>query len=280
MSETTFTAKMKSAFLWILKLLWKILKAIIGIMVKFIELMMATSDSWDQRGGYYEDSSGSNSALFSKDSNHIKLSLFLATFVIKADGKVQTEELVYIRKKMAKEFSSIAVQSWMLRLEKYLEHDLNFEKLCKKAAYLFNQSTKIQLLHFLAGIATKDSMLTNAELKILRKISMRIGIPNRTLMSILALYNYITEEQAKQNRERKSRPKNSSQWTLKRAFTILELNESATDKEIKKAYRKLAKIHHPDAVIHMGPEFQKGAERKFKQISEAYEAIKEKRGFA
>lgn len=60
---------------------------------------------------------------------------------------------------------------------------------------------------------------------------------------------------------------------------VLELKESATTDEIKSAYRKLAKIHHPDRVVHLGGQFQKNAKVKFQKIAEAYGIIKEKKGF-
>ena len=51
------------------------------------------------------------------------------------------------------------------------------------------------------------------------------------------------------------------------AYKILELSETASKEEVKKAFKKLAKIHHPD--INKTPD----AENKFKSINEAYQAI-------
>lgn len=52
-------------------------------------------------------------------------------------------------------------------------------------------------------------------------------------------------------------------------YKILEVNKSATDDDLKKAYRKLAMKWHPDK----NPNNKKQAEAKFKQISEAYEVL-------
>jgi DnaJ like chaperone protein len=62
-------------------------------------------------------------------------------------------------------------------------------------------------------------------------------------------------------------------------YKVLGVEASATDDEIKKAYRQMAIKFHPDKVASMGEDFQKGAKEKFQQIQDAYEAIKKSRGF-
>jgi DnaJ like chaperone protein len=57
------------------------------------------------------------------------------------------------------------------------------------------------------------------------------------------------------------------------AYKILEIEPTATKAEIKAAYRKMAKKYHPDKVLHLGKEHQKGAEEKFRKVQEAYEQL-------
>ena len=52
-------------------------------------------------------------------------------------------------------------------------------------------------------------------------------------------------------------------------YAILGVSKTATDDELKKAYRKLAKKYHPDA----NPDNKAEAEKKFKEVNEAYEVL-------
>jgi uncharacterized membrane protein YkvA (DUF1232 family) len=54
---------------------------------------------------------------------------------------------------------------------------------------------------------------------------------------------------------------------------ILNISATASQQEIKAAYRKLASQYHPDKVAHLGKEFQELAEKRFKEIQEAYQAL-------
>lgn len=52
-------------------------------------------------------------------------------------------------------------------------------------------------------------------------------------------------------------------------YEVLGVDKNATDEELKKAFRKMAKKYHPDA----NPDNKKEAEIKFKEVNEAYETL-------
>ena len=114
----------------------------------------------------------------------------------------------------------------------------------------------LQLLHYLFGIAKADGHVSATEVKLIQTIAGYLGISNSDFTSIRAMFY---------------KDPNT-------AYKILGIQETATEEEIKKAYRKLAVKYHPDKVQHLGKEFQSGAKEKFQRIQEAYETIKKERG--
>ena len=59
---------------------------------------------------------------------------------------------------------------------------------------------------------------------------------------------------------------------------MLEVDPSATDDEVRAAFRKLALKHHPDRVATLGEDVRRAAEEKFQQINNAKERVYKARG--
>lgn len=76
--------------------------------------------------------------------------------------------------------------------------------------------------------------------------------------------------------EEKARPANGS-GAPGDPYTILGVTRDAAPEEIRSAYRQLANQYHPDKVAHLGKEFQELAEKRFKEIQQAYDQIKTRR---
>ena len=119
-----------------------------------------------------------------------------------------------------------------------------------------NYSQRLQLFQYLVSIATADGDFSSSEKSVLEAIASAIRLTSTDAASIIAMYYKEADS----------------------AYTVLEISPSATDDEVRSAYRRMAMKYHPDRVATLGPDVQKAAEEKFKKIQEAYATIKRQRG--
>ncbi|SDR78347.1 DnaJ like chaperone protein [Formosa sp. Hel1_31_208] len=183
--------------------------------------------------------------------------LVLASVVIKADGIQDQRELDYVRQQFVNMYGKERANHAFRLFKNINKQQIPTRKVCLQIKEMMDHAARLQLLHFLFGIAKADGMVTDNEVSQIYMISGYLGISSRDYGSIKAMFY------------------NSSD----NAYKILEITKEATDNEVKKAYRKMAKKYHPDKVIHLGKEHQKGAEEKFRHVQKAYEQLQKERGF-
>ncbi|MGC1471570.1 MAG: TerB family tellurite resistance protein [Psychroserpens sp.] len=183
--------------------------------------------------------------------------LILASVVIKADGKQQQSELDYVRQQFVSMYGKERANHAFRLFKNISKQDIPTRKVCLQIRTMMDHSSRLQLLHFLFGIAKADGMVTADEVSQIYMIAGYLGISSRDYGSIKAMFYDSSDN----------------------AYKILEITKEATTEDIKKAYRTMAKKYHPDKVIHLGEAHQKGAEEKFRQVQNAYEQIQKERGF-
>ncbi len=188
-----------------------------------------------------------------------KLSLLiLIACIMKADGKIQKAELSVVKKFLVANFGEAGALEALQLLKNILEQDINEQQVASQIGRHMNYSAKLQLLHFLMDVALADGHIHTAEQAMLTRIANAFGITMPDFESLKAPYF-----------------KNSDpNW----AYTTLEIQPTATNEELKKAYRRMAMKYHPDKVQDLGEDVKKSATEKFRTINEAYEAIKKERG--
>ncbi len=209
--------------------------------------------------GSVVDAMGRGNAGTQTQSGDFEVSLLiLASIVIKADGKQDQRELNFVRQQFVGMYGKERANH-AFKLFKNISKQTNISTrdVCYQIKQMMDHPSRLQLLHFLFGIAMADGLVTESEFKQIYTIAGYLGISPRDFESIKAMFY--------------SSRANS--------YKILEIDKTATDSEIKKAYRKMAKKYHPDKVMHLGKEHQKGAEEKFRQVQEAYEQLQKERGF-
>ena len=181
--------------------------------------------------------------------------LVLSASVIKADGKTTSQELSTLRSFFTRNFGAQAGSEAEEIVRELLTKDYNLYEVCGQIRSCMDYSQRLQLYHYLVALGACDG-LHHREVDVLETIATYIGLSKAEVDSIFAQF----------------RPSNDSN------YRILEIEPSATDEEVKKAYRKMAIKYHPDKVATLGEDVQKAAEEKFKAVNQAYEAICRERG--
>ncbi len=185
--------------------------------------------------------------------------LVLSAAVMKADGGVKKSELDYVKRFFLQNFGQDRAENYIKMLRDILDKDYNIYDVSRQVGQHMDYSTRLQLLHYLFGIAAADANVTPSECDVIHTISMYMGVSEMDYQSIKAMF--VKEVNASEN-----------------AYKILGIDPSASNEEVKKAYREMAKKNHPDLVSNLGEEVHEAAEKKFQEINEAYETIKKERG--
>lgn len=182
--------------------------------------------------------------------------LVLCAAVMKADEKVMKSELDYVKTFFTRQFGEKATQQRMLLLREILKQEIPLASVCQQIKQHIDHPSRLQLIHLLFGVAAADGSCSDIETEVISRIAHLLNVSERDYNSIKAMF--VRDVNA--------------------AYKILEVDEKVSMDEIKKAYRKMAMKYHPDKVHHLGPDYQKDAQEKFRKINEAYEEIKKQRG--
>ena len=182
----------------------------------------------------------------------------LSAAVMKADGKVLKAELDYVKHFFSQQFGNQFNTRHLQVLKQFLDSNrIPLNEICNDIRNRMPAEVCAQLVHYLFGIAKADGNVAQSELKSIENIANLLGVSQQEFISL----------------------KNMFYRDVNSDYKILGVTASASNEEVKKAYRKMAIAHHPDKVASMGEEYQKGAKEKFLKIQEAYENIKKNRGF-
>jgi len=191
-------------------------------------------------------------------SNNIKLADFeinllaLASTVIKADGNVKKQELEFVRNFFIGQYGQAKASRIFIIFNEQIKNEIqNIEALSKVFLEKTRYETRLQIIHFLFGVANSDGNIASLELDKINQISIALGIKLPDIESIKAMFIKSSDN----------------------AYKILEIDSNATDEEVKTAYRNMAKKYHPDKIYSKDPAMIKGAKEKFQEVQKAYEII-------
>tara|TARA_R110002012_G_scaffold263456_2_gene446390 strand:- start:30079 stop:30759 length:681 start_codon:yes stop_codon:yes gene_type:complete len=183
--------------------------------------------------------------------------LSLCSLVIKADGNVSQREMDYVQRYFVSTYGKDKANAIFRTFNEVIKkREISGQRICDYMNLRTSIEVRLQLVHFLFGIAQADGTVSAAEISKIEEIARFLRIGHSSFESVKAMFI-----------------KNADN-----AYKILEIDKSVTDDEVKKAYRTMAKKYHPDRVNTENEAIKKGAEEKFKEVQIAYETIQKERG--
>lgn len=187
-------------------------------------------------------------------------------YVIRADGKVMHSEMECVRAFLRQNFGEEAAAEGDAIIRRFFERDKadpqGFRNIvlacCGQLRSAMNDTQRLSLLNFYVQLAKADGSVPEAELAVLRELAYALGLSATHVDRLLGL----------------------GSDTLEDAYKVLGVPATATEAELKKAYRQLVVENHPDRVASLGDDVRRAAEKKMQQINAAKEKIWKARGIA
>lgn len=247
-----------SASKWILGGLGFVIGGPIGALIGvFIASMFDANNKLSESGEYTQGIPHSSRQRVTQGDIRVSIIVLLAC-VIKADGRVLKSEISFVKPFLVRNFGEEGAKQALQLLKQLLEQDINPTEIAQQIRQYVNYSVRLELIHLLLEVAKADGDVVEAETQVIETIAIHMGISTTDYESLLSLYRKHTDVN----------------W----AYTALEIEPSATDEEVKKAYRRMAMKYHPDKVANAGDNIRQQATEKFRAINDAYEHIKTQRG--
>ena len=232
--------------------------------------MLESGDSLSGEGvnGGYGSAGTVHGEMYGERNSFLFSMLVMASYIIQADGKIMHSEMEFVRKVLRQNFGEQGAEEGNQILLNLFEHRKQMDE---RNPYAFQNTIRecgmqmaesmvheerLQILDFLVQIAQSDGHISPEEIEALKEVAQSMGLSVKEVESMLHLGGN----------------------TLEDAYKVLEIEPTATDAEVKAAYRKLALKHHPDRVATLGEDIRKAAQEKFQQVNNAKEQIYKSRG--
>jgi len=237
------------------------------------------------------------------DDNLLEAYILLSAQILKSDRGQSKEKLHYIHRYFKKHFPDSYYNFRETLSDAYKNPIMVNSVTSWIRAFMRSKRERTQIIYFLAGLCIIDGRFSTLEINRLEEIALKIKLSPKEFDSIVAMYSSNNRAHQK-TRQKETRQKTSSQSKSSRntgssrktnssgksTFSsksrpkpretkeslnckILGVSTTASMKEIKKAYRKLVKIHHPDRFHNASKEQQDIAKGKFITIQKAYEYL-------
>ena len=208
------------------------------------------------------------------DQQRVQAAFFSSVFsvmgyIAKVDGKVSKSEILLAQQVMQHMQLSEDMQKAAKELfNQGKQKDFNLDEVLEQFRTESHRRTHLvrMFLEIQIQATYADGVFDDKEYDALKYIAQKLRFPIHELERLIQQFSVASGK--------------SSKLTIDDAYVILGADKSLTDKELKRAYRRLLAQHHPDKLVAKGlpDEMIKLANDKTQEIISAYELIKKHRG--
>jgi DnaJ like chaperone protein len=179
--------------------------------------------------------------------------------VARADGDVVSDEVHIVREFFERQlkFDERGLEAVRIALkEAILAPPCDVEALVRANRGHVKPAVRVEVLRAMYEVVLSDGPMKRAEHDTLKRVVQYFNLSDEQLLEVTKDFF----------------------GSGKAHFEVLGLSESATDDEIRSAFRRLASENHPDRVASLGPNEAEAAAARFRIIKDAYEALRQLRG--
>lgn len=218
----------------------------------------------DSQQSYYSSASGGQQAEGARNSFLFSM-LVLASHVIQADGRVMHSEMEFMRRFLQNTYGPMARQQGEEILQRLFQQRRQMSdqqwrqqimSVCGQLRQQMPAAQRLQILSLMVQLSRADGSVDASEISVLYELANWMGVDSSMVDQL----------------------NNMGGNSLDEAYKVLGVSSTATDDEVRKAYRSLALKYHPDRVATLGEDVKRQAEETFKRINDAKEKVWKARG--
>jgi DnaJ like chaperone protein len=183
------------------------------------------------------------------------------------DGSLDRREVTVIRHFFQHELGYSDEQLMWIKslIQQARGSQVSIPELCSRLTSQFDLQARLIVVEMLGRVARADGATSAAEAAMLEEVARLLGLAPfmRSFSWSQGFGGY-----------GRTGPQAPEPDRIAEALAALGLSEGASPAEIKAAWRRLSKEHHPDRVTHLGEEFRRVAEERMRKLNAAYDTLK------